>query len=140
MFDKRIIGIDYGRRRIGVAYSDPLRITAQPLTTVLLKTEVEAVNRVCEVLAKEDVELVVVGLPVSLSGETGGQMADEIRKFAAGLEKRGYRVVFEDERFTSAEAMATMRLAGKREKQMRGKTDVIAAQLILQGYLDSLPK
>ncbi len=140
MFDKRIIGIDYGRRRIGVAYSDPLRITAQPLTTVLLKTEVEAVNRVCEVLAKEDVELVVVGLPVSLSGETGGQMADEIRKFAAGLEKRGYRVIFEDERFTSAEAMATMRLAGKREKQMRGKTDVIAAQLILQGYLDSLPK
>jgi putative Holliday junction resolvase len=140
VFDKRIIGIDYGRRRIGVAYSDPLRITAQPLTTVLLKTEVEAVNRVCEVLAKEDVELVVVGLPVSLSGETGGQMADEIRKFAAGLEKRGYRVIFEDERFTSAEAMATMRLAGKREKQMRGKTDVIAAQLILQGYLDSLPK
>ena len=140
MFDKRIIGIDYGRRRIGVAYSDPLRITAQPLTTVLLKTEGEAVNRVCEVLAKEDVELVVVGLPVSLSGGTGGQMADEIRKFATGLEKRGYRVVFEDERFTSAEAMATMRRAGKKEKQMRGKTDVIAAQLILQGYLDSLPK
>ena len=140
MFDKRIIGIDYGRRRIGVAYSDPLRITAQPLTTVLLKTEGEAVNRVCEVLAKEDVELVVVGLPVSLSGGTGGQMADEIRKFATGLEKRGYRVVFEDERFTSVEAMATMRQAGKKEKQMRGKTDVIAAQLILQGYLDSLAK
>ncbi|TFH53442.1 MAG: Holliday junction resolvase RuvX [Candidatus Zixiibacteriota bacterium] len=140
MFDKRIIGIDYGRKRIGVAYSDLLRITAQPLTTVLLKTEGEAVNRVCEVLAKEDVELVVVGLPVSLSGGTGGQMADEIRKFSAGLEKRGYRVVFEDERFTSAEAMATMRRAGKKEKQMRGKTDVIAAQLILQGYLDSLPK
>jgi putative Holliday junction resolvase len=140
MFDKRIIGIDYGRRRIGVAYSDPLRITAQPLTTVVLKTEAEAVNRVCEALAKEEVELVVVGLPVSLSGGTGGQMADEIRKFAAGLEKRGYRVVFEDERFTSAEAMATMRLAGRKEKQMRGKTDVIAAQLILQGYLDSLPK
>jgi putative holliday junction resolvase len=140
MFDKRIIGIDYGRRRIGVAYSDPLRITAQPLTTVLIKIEGEAINRVCEVLAKEDVELVVVGLPISLSGGTGGQMADEIRKFAVGMEKRGYRVVFEDERFTSAEAMATMRRAGKKEKQMRGKTDVIAAQLILQGYLDSLPK
>jgi putative Holliday junction resolvase len=140
MFDKRIIGIDYGRKRIGVAYSDPLRITAQPMTTVVLKTEGEAVNRVCEVLAREDVDLVVVGLPVSLSGGTGGQMADEIRKFATGLEKRGYRVVFEDERFTSAEAMATMRQAGKKEKQMRGKTDVIAAQLILQGYLDALPK
>jgi putative holliday junction resolvase len=140
MFDKRIIGLDYGRKRIGMAYSDPLRITAQPLTTVLLRTEGEAVNRVCEVLATEDVELVVVGLPVSLSGGAGGQMANEIRKFAAGLEKRGYRVVFEDERFTSAEAMATMRLAGKKEKQMRGKIDVIAAQLILQGYLDTLPK
>ena len=140
MFDKRIIGIDYGRRRIGIAYSDPLRITAQPLTTVTLKTEGEAVKKVCEVLAKEEVELVVVGLPVSLSGGKGGQMADEIRKFAQGLEKHGYLIVFEDERFTSAEAMDTMRRAGKKEKQMRGKTDVIAAQLILQGYLDSLPQ
>ncbi len=140
MFEKRIVGIDYGRKRIGIAYSDPLRITAQPLATVIVKIEGEAVKKVCEVLAREDVELVVVGLPVSLSGGKGGQMADEIRKFAQGLERSGYKVVFEDERFTSAEAMATMRRAGKKEKQMRGKTDVIAAQLILQDYLDSLPK
>jgi putative Holliday junction resolvase len=140
VFTTRIIGIDYGRRRIGVAFSDPLRITAQPLTTVTVKSEGEAVRRVCEALAKEEVELIVVGLPVSLSGGTGGQMADEIRKFARGLEKQGYQVVFEDERFTSAEAMDVMRQAGKKEKQMRGKTDMIAAQLILQGYLDSQPK
>lgn len=140
MFEKRIIGIDYGRKRIGVAYSDPLRITAQPLTTIVLKNEGEAVRRVCEVLAQEDVELVVVGLPVSLSGGTGGKMANEIRKFASVLEQRGYQVVFEDEGFTSTEAMDTMRLGGKKEKQMRGKTDIIAAQLILQGYLDAMPK
>ncbi len=140
MFDKRIIGIDYGRRRIGLACSDPLRITAQPLTVIVLKSEGEAVKRVCDVLAGENVELLVVGLPVSLSGGTGGLMADEVRRFASGLEKRGYRVTFEDEQFTSAEAMATMRRAGKREKQMRGKTDLIAAQLILQAYLDRLPR
>lgn len=140
MFEKRIIGIDYGRRRIGIAYSDPLRITAQPLTTIVLRNEGEAIKRVCEVLAQEDVELLVIGLPVTLSGEAGGKMADEIRKFAAVLQKRGYKVAFEDERFTSAEAMDAMRMGGKKEKQMRGKTDVIAAQLILQGYLDALPK
>lgn len=140
MFSKRIIGIDYGRKRIGLACSDPLRITAQPLLTVILKSPEEAVNKTCMELSKHEVELVVVGLPLSLSGGAGGKMADEIRKFARGLEQRGYQIVLEDERFTSAEAEQTMRQAGKTVKQMRGKTDTIAAQLILQGYLDSLPK
>ena len=137
MFAKRIIGIDYGRRRIGLACSDPLRIIAQPLATVTLKSAAEAVRKVCAALAGHEVELIVVGLPPALGKIKWGKMATEIREFAAGLEKRGYKVVFEDEGFTSREAMDAMRLAGKSEKQMRGKTDAIAAQLILQDYLDS---
>jgi putative Holliday junction resolvase len=140
VFSKRIIGVDYGRKRIGLACSDPLRITAQPLATLVLRAPVEAAKKVSEVLAQHEVELVVIGLPVSLSGGSSGKMADEIRKFAKRLEGLGYQITFEDERFTSAEAIAAMRLSGKTEKQMRGKIDSIAAQLILQDYLDTLPK
>lgn len=137
MYEKRLIGIDYGRKRIGLAYSDPLRITAQPLATIELKSPTEAVNKICDALSSYDVELVVVGLPVSLSGGQGGQMADEVRAFAAALEKRGYRTHLEDEAFTSEQAKTTLRRSGKSEKQMRGKLDTIAAQIILQDYLDS---
>lgn len=137
MYEKRIVGVDYGRKRIGVAYSDPLRITAQPLATIVLKSPSEAVNKICAALADYDVELVVIGLPVSLSGSKGGQMADEIREFVAALEKRGYRTHLEDEAFTSEQAKDTLRRGGKSEKQMRGKLDTIAAQIILQDYLDS---
>ncbi len=137
MFEKRIIGIDYGRKRIGIAYSDPLRITAQPLATLTLRSPDEAANRVCAALADQDVELIVIGLPVSISGGKGGQMADEIRRFVAALEQRGYSTQLEDEAFTSQQAKETLRKGGKSERQMRGKLDSIAAQIILQDYLDS---
>jgi putative Holliday junction resolvase len=137
MYEKRIIGVDYGRKRIGIAYSDPLRITAQPLTTLTLKSPDEAVNRICGALAEFEVELIVIGLPVSLSGGKGGQMADEIRVFVSALEQRGYKTHLEDEAFTSQQAKDTLRMGGKSEKQMRGKLDTIAAQIILQDYLDS---
>jgi putative Holliday junction resolvase len=137
VYTKRIIGIDYGRKRIGIAYSDPLRITAQPLTTLVLKSPAEAVKKVCAALVEHDVELVVVGLPVSISGASGGQMADEIRQFARGLQQHGYHVHLEDEAFTSQTAKGLMRQGGKSEKQMRGKIDALAAQIILQDYLNS---
>ncbi len=137
MFEKRIIGIDYGRKRIGISYSDPLRLFAQPLTTIILKAPSEAVNRVCDALADYDVELIVIGIPVSLSGGQGGQMADEIRLFVQSLQQRGYQTHLEDEAFTSELAKDNLRHGGKKEKQMRGKLDVVAAQIILQDYLDS---
>jgi putative Holliday junction resolvase len=135
MYESRVVGVDYGRKRIGLALSDPLRITAQPLPTLVLRSPQEAVNRVCEALSEYQVELLVIGRPGSLSGG-GGQMADEVASFAAQLEKRGYRVLLVDERLSSQQARKTMRLGGKSEKQMRGKLDSIAAQLILQSYLD----
>lgn len=137
VFTKRIIGIDYGRKRIGVAYSDFLRLTAQPLTTIIIKSPAEAVKKVCAALVEHDVELVVVGLPVSIDGYSGGQMADEIRRFARGLEQAGYRVHLEDEAFTSETAKGIMRAGGRTEKQMRGKLDMLAAQVILQDFLNA---
>lgn len=137
MFEKRIIGIDYGRKRIGIAYSDPMRLFAQPLTTLTLKSPSEAVNRVCDVLAEYDVELIVIGIPLSLSGGEGGQMVNEIRAFVEGLQQRGFKTHLEDEAFTSEVAKDKLRAGGKKEKQMRGKLDVVAAQIILQDYLDA---
>lgn len=137
MYEKRIIGIDYGRRRIGIAYSDPLRLTAQPLTTIVLKSPSDAAARVHQALLEFEVELVIVGLPVSLSGDRGGQMAEEIKLFARRIEEFGYRVRLEDERFTSSQAKDAMRSGGMSERQMRGKLDTIAAQLILQDFLNA---
>jgi putative Holliday junction resolvase len=139
MPETRIIAIDYGRKRIGIACSDPLRITAQPLPLIVVQSADRALEQVCAALAEYDVELLVVGRPGSLSGGAG-QMADEVSRFAEGLRQRGYRVELWDERLSSREARRVLRLAGKKEKQMRGKIDSIAAQLILQSYLDYIGK
>ncbi len=136
IYDKRIIGIDYGTKRIGLASSDPLRVTAQPLTTITLAQPQEAVPRVRDALSELDVELIVVGIPITLAGERGGKTVELVKSFAEGLRKSGYKVVLEDERFTSAEAKTAMRKGGKSEKQMRGRLDAIAAQVILQDYLN----
>lgn len=136
VYEKRIIGIDFGTKRIGLACSDPMRVTAQPLPSITLAQPQEAVARVRNVLSKIDVELVVVGMPISLSGKANGQMAEQVKNFADGLRRAGYKVVLEDERFTSAEAKSTLRKVGKKERQMRGKLDSIAAQVILQDHLN----
>jgi len=113
-----------------------MRITAQPLGTITVAQPQEAVARVRELLEQHEVELIVLGVPVSLSGDRGGKIVEQVELFAQGLRRTGYKVVLEDERFTSAEAKAAMRKGGKSEKQMRGKLDAIAAQVILQDYLN----
>jgi putative Holliday junction resolvase len=136
VYEKRIAAVDYGRRRIGLAVSDPLRITAQPLGTIEVKSTGEIVKRVCAALADYELELLLIGRPGSLSGG-GGQMAEEAERFAATMRKQGYEVQLIDERLSTREAKKLLRLTGQKEKQMRGKTDTLAAQLILQAYLDS---
>lgn len=118
-----------------MSLSDPLRLTAQPLTTLTVTSMVDAIAKVCQELAEYEIELVVIGRPGSLSGG-GGQMAEEVEEFAGGLAKRGFAVELVDERLSSREAKRVLRMMGKSEKKMRGKTDTIAAQLILQKYLD----
>ena len=83
----RILCLDYGRRRIGVAISDPLGITAQPVTTWEGLTWTEAVSQVCSLIEQRDVVEIVVGLPLTLKGDKG-KMAKEVERFADGLKKR----------------------------------------------------
>lgn len=134
----RILGIDFGTRRIGLSISDPLHILAQSLTT--LQNDATTFKALAEIVKQEGVELIVVGMPFNLKGAKGSK-AQEVEEFIARLEQViGVTVVRWDERFTSSLAHDSMIRMGTRRKQRReekGKIDAMAAAIMLQGFLDS---
>jgi putative Holliday junction resolvase len=133
----RVLGIDYGDRYIGLALSDPLLITAQPLETYKL-TGRENVDRqhFRDVVAKHDVGEIVVGDPLRMDGSSGTR-AEKTRVFAAWLAKAvGKPIVFMDERLTTRQALNVLRdekLCGKKKKEWE---DQISAVIILSTYLE----
>ncbi len=137
----RTLGLDVGDRRIGVAISDPDGRLAVPVRTIERDRrggEMEANERLAR---EEEVVLVVVGLPLSLSGERG-QQAERTAEVGRDLERRlGLPVVFWDERLSTAEAERWAPEIARSERRARAKpsrvgTDAMAATVILQGYLD----
>lgn len=123
----KILGVDYGSAQIGVAISDSDRIVAFPREIIIHKTMDEGVSGVTEYAKKEKIEEVIIGLPISLSGEETAQ-ARETREFAQKVEAQGLKIFFEDERLTSVIA--------EKSTSARNSADMLAAQLILQTYLD----
>ena len=133
---RRIIGLDYGDRRIGVAVSDPLNVIARGVTVV--QNNDNAIAEIGRLASEYDAEKIVIGLPLNLKGEHG-QKAEQVEAFIASLEKElGLVIVRVDERFTSHMAHETLRTMGvkKSERQSKGRIDEMAAALILQSYLD----
>jgi putative Holliday junction resolvase len=131
-----VLGLDPGERRIGVALSDPLGIIAQPHTVLDRKAE-DAVGSIKGMCAEFEIATVVVGLPVSLSGEEGAA-AGKARDLGAQVEQAtGCEIVFFDERFTTIQAESALLEAGVRRSKRRDAIDKVAAALMLQGYLDS---
>ena len=132
----RILGLDVGARRIGVAVSDPLGITAQGLDTLQRKNKRHDFAQLESVIREYDVKEVVVGLPLRMSGAEGIQ-AEKMQAFAADLRKRfGLPVHLWDERLTSAEANRLLRET-ELSIEKRGKAvDRMAAVLILQGWME----
>ena len=135
----RIMGLDVGSRRIGVALSDELGLTAQPLTAVEAgagaRAAAEAIAGLC---AEHGVEKVVIGMPCSLTGGDRGAGGDRARELGRALgERLAVEVVYWDERFTTAEAERVLVSAGVRRDKRRRVVDKLAAALILQGYLDA---
>jgi len=128
----RFIGIDYGSKRVGVAISDGLGLTAQPLEVV---PRARVVARILELVAEYGAETVVMGLPTGLSGGEGVS-AKEARSLAKELESVDLAVEFMDERFTSRMAEDVLLESGMKRKQRRDTVDKVAAAIILQGYLD----
>ena len=132
----RILGIDYGRKRIGLAVSDPLYITAQALST-LHRGDAENDMAALEVLIRErEVDEVVVGLPKNMDGSLGAS-AREALAFADELRARFQLAVhMVDERLSTVRAHKVMKSAGLSRKKRTESADKVAAQLILQSYLD----
>ncbi|MFH1422694.1 MAG: Holliday junction resolvase RuvX [Planctomycetota bacterium] len=135
----RILAIDYGRKRMGLAISDPLGITAQPLCRIDVVSRKETVKNILKFVKEREVEEVVIGFPLCLDG-TEGLAAKEVKDFVAILSKELFvPVILVDERLTSAFANRLLIESGQSGKKKRDKIDVVAAQSILQSYLDSNP-
>ena len=142
----RILGLDVGQRRIGVAVSDPDRRFALPLNSVDRK-QGDELSAIADVVRADDVDELVVGLPFSLSGESGPQVAIT-KAFAEELERHlGLPVHFWDERLSTREAERLVsdehrsgssgRRRAERSRVPAADTDALAASIILQAYLDS---
>ena len=139
----RILGIDYGEKRIGLALSDPFGWTAQPFSTVAVKTERQAFAEIESVIREYEVSIVVLGLPIQMNGIEGIQ-AEKVRKFAARLaaflQKNACepmpKIDFIDERLSTAGAERVLIEADLSRRHRRQVIDKQAASFMLQGYLD----
>ena len=134
----RIMAIDYGDQRIGLAVSDLLGMLCGEAWTMNEWDMERASKRIAEEAAAREVGTLVLGLPKNMDGSEGVR-AEKSREFKAILERdSGLPVVLWDERRSSIEAHAILHAAGKKEKQHRNTVDAVAASLILEGYLGSL--
>ena len=130
----RILGLDWGSRRIGVAISDDRESFAVGYG-VWPSDEAVFFAQLDQTMRDEDVKLVVVGYPLTLRGEVGPK-AREVDAFIEKLELRGYSVKRWDERYTSQDASRALSRLGISQKKQRGKLDMPAAVIMLQSYLD----
>jgi putative holliday junction resolvase len=133
----RLLGVDYGTVRVGLAVSDPERRLASPLGTYERRGREPDARHFRKLVEDEEVGRLVVGLPVHLDGREG-QKAAEARKFGAWLaEVTGLPVTFFDERFTTVEAEGFLLAAGLTNKRRKARRDRVAAQILLQSYLEA---
>jgi putative Holliday junction resolvase len=131
----RILGLDMGDSRIGVALSDPLGIMASPLTIISRTDEEADIEAIINIARQNDVGRIVIGLPLSMDGSLGTQ-ANKVKEFAAELSCQiDIPVEFKDERLSTVSAKRIVRNVRKTNRETR--YDAAAAALILQSYLDS---
>ncbi len=134
----RIMGIDYGDSRVGIAISDPLMFMAQGLKTIPNKVYSKMLGAVVDIANEYEISTIVIGLPKNMDG-TLGFRADITKDFAKDLEKEisGVTIIFQDERLTTVQASGILNVTNTRGKSRKGVIDTVAAEIILQSYLDS---
>ncbi len=144
----RYMGLDVGDRTIGVAISDALKITAQGKETIFRQSIKQDIDRLVDLIVEYEVTRVVSGLPMNMNGTLGPQ-GEKTQDFMKKLEKkikysdridRDIEIIFWDERLTTIGAQKMLIQADVSRQKRKTVIDKIAAQLILQGYLDSLPR
>ena len=134
----RIMAIDYGDQRIGLAVSDMLGILCGEAWTMQEWNMERAAERICQEAKSREVERLVLGLPKNMDGSEGPR-AEKSRQFKALLEENGApQVILWDERRSSIEAHSILHAVGKKEKSHRKTVDAVAASLILEAYLGSI--
>ncbi len=133
----RILALDHGTVRIGVAVSDELKMFASPLEFIPATPATGVIERLRQLILEKDVELIVLGMPRNMDGSYG-PAAEKVRAFADQL-RSAVTVPFVtwDERLSSVQAQRMLRQAGHKAKQQKGKVDASAAAILLQSYLDA---
>lgn len=135
----RILAIDHGTTRMGIALSDELRIIAQPLEYIPAEPLAAFLDRLRQIVREKEVSLVLVGMPRNMDGSYG-PAAEKVREFVAAL-KEALTVPIRtwDERLTSAQANRIMTQSGVRREKRRENVDSMSAAILLQSFLDSSP-
>lgn len=134
----RILGLDHGTVRIGVALSDELKMIATPLEFILAEPFADFLKRLKDLIREKEVEMILVGMPRNMDGSYG-PATEKVRQFITVL-KEAVTVPIKawDERLTSVQANRMMIEGGVRREQRKGRVDKMAAAILLQSYLDSL--
>ena len=134
----RILALDHGTKRIGIALSDELKMIAQPLEFVLAEPFTAFVRRLKEIIREKEVELILIGMPRNMDGSYG-PAALKVQEFIAVLKDLvAIPIKTWDERLTSAQAQRFLIQGGVRRQERKEKVDKTAAAILLQSYLDSL--
>ena len=133
----RILALDLGEKRIGVAVSDPTRTIAQSLTVIMRQSRPQDYAHIAQLIATHQANLLLIGLPVPLNGLEGSKAA-WVRDYTAELQQHiPIPVQFWDESLTTVKAYDSLRQRGKRARQAKDRIDAVAAAFILQSYLDA---
>ena len=132
----RVLGVDLGSRRVGLALSDPLGIISSPLQTVPMVSESALVKSLVSLCRERQVVAVVIGLPVSSDGSEGPGCA-RARRIAGAIAGEGIPTHLQDESWSSRDAEQALRETGKTRRNSKEKIDAMAASLILREYLEA---
>jgi putative holliday junction resolvase len=132
----RVLGLDVGDKRIGVAISDPLHVTAAGLETIARQTLDADVERIADIARRHHVKEIIIGMPVDMDG-THGEQAQKVMGFGKKLARAtGLPVIYEDERLTTIGAIRTLTVQGIKAGPNQDHVDMQAAAIILQKHLD----
>lgn len=132
----RLLGLDVGDKRIGIALSDPLGITAGGLETLNRVNMEQDVDKIVQIANRHQVVQIVIGLPLNMDGSSGSQ-AEKVKSFGRKLARAsGLAIIYEDERLTTISAIRTLTVQGVRTGENKHLVDRQAAAIILQKFLD----
>ena len=131
----RLLAIDYGARRVGLALSDPLKMIASPYRTIINNNITILIEEIETIIAAEDIELTIVGLPLGMAGQKTEQ-TKKVEEFVDKLTDRGIIIKYEDERWSTVAAKRSMKEQNIKSGHNKDLVDQTAAAIFLQQYLD----